>query len=410
MNLHEQWLRDYALLALRIDKVMRATTELPYVDGYYGPAEWKAIIEATPTMDVADLLRSSIALAETLPISAFEPRRAARLRKLVKAMETVCRKLSGESLALEEEIAGYFDFRPTWVSETLFEEALETGDELLPGKGSLAERWHNWHAQFQPSPDHIHLLLDVAQRMLAEARRRTLALMRLPESEHVDLRAVSDVPFSAANFYQGDYQTVIELNTDLPFNILELIDTTCHEVYPGHHTECILKDQHLYRERGYVEHSVPIVLSPPCLISEGIAMSAMDMLFTSDELEQWLRAEIYPLLSLAPDPVDILALRAAGDVLGGAQCNAVFMLRDGRPDKEIREYLTRYLQPAGLLRHASIPFFDSYVCSYFYGKRLLAPHLQGADRQALFRRFLTEPVFASELAGSDTYSGQGNRK
>jgi len=36
------WLQEYALLALRVDKIMRSLTELPYVDGYYGPAEWKA--------------------------------------------------------------------------------------------------------------------------------------------------------------------------------------------------------------------------------------------------------------------------------------------------------------------------------------------------------------------------------
>jgi hypothetical protein len=31
--MQEQWLREYALIALRIDKMMRITTELPYVDG-----------------------------------------------------------------------------------------------------------------------------------------------------------------------------------------------------------------------------------------------------------------------------------------------------------------------------------------------------------------------------------------
>ncbi len=93
-------------------------------------------------------------------------------------------------------------------------------------------------------------------------------------------------------------------------------------------------------------------------------------------------------------------MRAAGDVLSGAQCNAIFMVREGRPDEEIREYLMRYLQPAGLLEHSrSIPFFESYVCSYYYGKQLLLSYLQRQERDQLaeYRHCLIEPMFASDL-------------
>jgi hypothetical protein len=193
---------------------------------------------------------------------------------------------------------------------------------------------------------------------------------------------------------------VIELNTDRPFNALDLVDTLSHECYPGHHTECILKDQHLYRDRGYIEQSVPIVLSPPCFISEGIAMLALEVLFPPGELEEWMREHLYSILGLMPAKADVTRLRAAGDILSGAQCNAMFMVREGRPDEEIREYLMRYLQPAGLLEHSrSIPFFESYVCSYYYGKHLLLSHLQnqGANQQAEYRRCLMEPIFASDL-------------
>ncbi len=38
----EQWLRDYIQLALRIDKVFHIVVDLPFVDYYYGPSEWKA--------------------------------------------------------------------------------------------------------------------------------------------------------------------------------------------------------------------------------------------------------------------------------------------------------------------------------------------------------------------------------
>lgn len=40
---------------------------------------------------------------------------------------------------------------------------------------------------------------------------------------------------------------------------------------------------------------------------------------------------------------------------------------------------------------------EAYVFTYFYGKQLMRPWLQEADRLTVFRRFLTEQVSPSEL-------------
>ena len=53
----------------------------------------------------------------------------------------------------------------------------------------------------------------------------------------------------------------------------------CHEGYPGHHTDYVLKDQHLAR-RGYTEQTMYLTLVPQCVISEGIAMVAHEMIFS----------------------------------------------------------------------------------------------------------------------------------
>ncbi len=147
-----QWLHEYALLALRIDKIMRTRTELPYVDGYYGPAEWIATIEAEPETPAPDLVRAAIALAGALPAQDFEPRRASFLAKQVTALETICRKLSGEILSLEEEGQRLFDIALTWVPEEQFERALALYHAALPGKGTLARRLHEWRRQYQLPP------------------------------------------------------------------------------------------------------------------------------------------------------------------------------------------------------------------------------------------------------------------
>jgi hypothetical protein len=56
-----------------------------------------------------------------------------------------------------------------------------------------------------------------------------------------------------------------------------------HEGYPGHHTEFILKEQHLYREQNQFEHSILILHSPKLIISEGIANNAISVLFSDEE-------------------------------------------------------------------------------------------------------------------------------
>lgn len=396
----EQWLREYGLLALRINKVMQTVTEVPYVDGYYGPTEWKEIVEAEPVMARADLVRTAMNLADVLPEQGFEAQRASHLGKLVVAMEAVCRKLNGESFSFEDEVQRYYDMRPGWIPESRFEEALAIYDAELPGKGTLASRLQRWRAQYLPSPKHTNLFSSISERILAEMRRRTKTLVDLPEGESVEIRTVTDKPFSAANYYLGNYRTLVEINTDRPVNMLMLVDDLCHEAYPGHHTECVLKEQHLYQGCEYVEQSIPIVLSPPCLISEGIAMFACDMIFAPGELEQWLAEHVYPDLELTPTPVDLTTLRRAGDLLNGVWCNAVLMVREGCSEEKVQEYLTRYMQPVRLLDDLKMPFFDSYVCTYYYGKHLLSSWLQDADqarRQDMFRRFLTEQLDPSEL-------------
>ena len=64
---------------------------------------------------------------------------------------------------------------------------------------------------------------------------------------------VSDYPWGAYNWYLGDAHSLIQFNTDVPLNALGLLDICAHEGYPGHHTEAMLKEKHLYQEQGIAE-------------------------------------------------------------------------------------------------------------------------------------------------------------
>ncbi|HWZ18511.1 MAG TPA: hypothetical protein VNW73_06920 [Ktedonobacteraceae bacterium] len=399
--MNEQWFKEYVLLAFRMDKAIRKFTESRFVDYYYGPPEWKAEAEAEKPAD--ELVRDAMSLEDTLVEQGFEAHRAIYLEKQVEALETVCRKLNGETFSLEEEVQRCFDIHPERIPESQFEQGLALLDEALPGDGSLPDRLQGWRNRYQLVQEKSGLLLNFMQRAAAESLRRTQAFVNLPADEGIEVQMVSDKVYMGENWYLGNYRSRVELNTDLPTDLNGLLDFMCHEGYPGHHTEFVLKEQRLFRERGYLEQSIFPIISPQSVISEGIATSACELIFSPEEAEQWLAEHIYPEAGIEPDTVDIAKLRKALELLeypvGG---NAAFLLHEGRSDDEVMKYLIKYsmLPDEEVLKYLEflkVPFQQAYIFTYFYGRQLIKPWLQRPDRLTVFCRFLTEQVYPSEL-------------
>ena len=399
--MNEQWFKEYVLLAFRMDKAIRKFTESRFVDYYYGPPEWKAEAEAEKPAD--ELVRDAMSLEDTLVEQGFEAHRAIYLEKQVEALETVCRKLNGETFSLEEEVLRCFDIHPERIPESQFEQGLALLDEALQGDESLPDRLQGWRNRYQLVQEKSGLLLNFMQRAAAESLRRTQAFVNLPADEGIEVQMVSDKVYMGENWYLGNYRSRVELNTDLPTALNGLLDFMCHEGYPGHHTEFVLKEQRLFRERGYLEQSIFPIISPQSVISEGIATSACELIFSPEEAEQWLAEHIYPEAGIEPDTVDIAKLRKALELLeypvGG---NAAFLLHEGRSDDEVMKYLIKYsmLPDEEVLKYLEflkVPFQQAYIFTYFYGRQLIKPWLQRPDRLTRFHRFLTEQVYPSEL-------------
>jgi hypothetical protein len=403
--MQEQWFKEYVLLAFRIDKAIRKFTESRFVDYYYGPPEWKAEAEAQAEGSPAALVRDAMALADALADQGFDAHRANYLEKQIVALETVCRKLNGETFSLEDEVQRCFDIHPERIPESQFEQGLAILDEVLPGDGSLPDRVQRWRRRYQLAPEKSGLLLRLMQRTAAEARRRTQTFVTLPADEGVELQTVSDLGSIGENWYLGNYRSRVERNIDRPTDLNGLMHFICHEGYPGHHTEFVLKEQRLFRERGYLEQAIFPIISPQAVISEAIARSACEMIFTPEEEEQWLAEHIYPDAGIEPETnmMVIAKLHEAQELLDyPVLANAAFRLHEGRPDDEVTQYLVKYMleteeQARKFLAFLQVPFQEAYIFTYFSGKQLMRPWLQGSERVNAFRRFLTEQVTPSEL-------------
>jgi hypothetical protein len=398
------WLQEYLGLAFRLHTLIQATYESPFVEAFYGPPVWQAQAESEPPREASELVQQAIRLVSALPLQGFPSRREQYLGKHLKAMEILGRQLCGETFRLAEQASAYLDIQPAWTPEEQFEQAHTLYKQVLPGMGSLLERLQTYRARLAFPSDQQERIPSLVSLAFTEARRRTCHLAELPTAEALSFEYLTEWDHEAAAYYQGNYHTQITINMAATAqSIARLFDhKVCHEGYPGHHTEYILKEQHLYREQGYIEQAICLTLCPHSVLREGIATLAHEMIFMEGEAEEWIVEHIYRPLHQQVDPVVLLQLRRASQMLGGVWENAALLLDEGRPEAEVRAYCVRFLliseesarRAVALLKH---PIWGPYQLTYTAGQRVLRPWLQGSDKQAVFRRLLMEQWVPSQL-------------
>lgn len=384
--------QQFARLTLAIDQ------HLPgYVDSFFGPLEWKEEAEKEGKIPLQTLTGKTDALYADISSAAdFDPQRKAFTLREMDALKMSLRLLAGEKVSLAEEVTALYDVTPAWKSESVFEEAQRELDELLPAGENIPARMQAWNKSIEITNDQIRDLLPIIVQRL---RNLTREKFTLPESEDFTLEFVTDKPWSAYNWYRGKYQSLIELNVDLPIPINRLPDLIAHEGYPGHHTELCIKEEKLINKNGWEEFTVNLINAPSCVLNEGIATSALDMIMSEAELTNWFRDELLPRANLTHIDADRLMsiVNAAGKTSGVAG-NAAFMLHDqGKGEQEIVQYLQRYGMSAGKTAQRSVkfitnPLYRSYIFTYHLGKELLSDLFKKGNREQYFARLLAEPV------------------
>ena len=378
-----------------------------YVDAYYGPAAWRTEAEAAGARPVAELTIEADALAEALDADpGLDPQRHDFLATQVNAMQTSLRSLRGEPLDLTEEAEGLYDIHPVWTDEAIFDEAHRQLNDLLPPGGSLAERMIARRTALEISVERVKSLLG---EITAALRQRTKARFPLPEDEAFEVQLVKDQPWGGYNWYLGGGRSRIDINTDLPLRIAHLTGLLAHEGYPGHHTELANKELRLVRGRGWIEHSIALINSPSCVIAEGIATRALEVLMEEAERIAW-QAELFRRAGY--DHLDARrehAIDEVGRKLAGIGGNAAFLLHDrGASDAEVIAYVQRYRLATVEEARKTRAFLKarrnrSYIFTYHCGGELLdalfaaAPPAAKGDRDAWFWRLLTEPVTPGQI-------------
>ena len=374
-----------------------------YVDSYFGPPEWKEKSVAAGPHPIDDLARQAETLASDIAqASDLDDQRRDYLARHVTAMQTSLRLLHGEVLPLAEETSRLYDVTPQWVDEREFEEAHQQLDELLPPGDSLFARVVQRKQTLEITWAQAEPLLPY---ITAQLRQWTHDRFPIPEDESFELIPVSNQPWGAYNWYLGGGRSRIEINTDLPLQVNGLADLIAHEGYPGHHTELSIKDARLYRAQGQLENCLSFMNMPSCLVAEGIAVRALDVLLSPAEQIRWHAEEIYPRAGLSHLNAEReYQITQAMHRLAAVTDNAAFLLHDQHQSKaEVSAYIQRY----GLRRpneaeksvaFISTPISRSYVFNYRLGGVLLDELFAAkGNAQRWFTRLLTEPVTPSQI-------------
>ncbi len=395
---------EYVRLGLRFDRL-----EDGFVDAYTGDPALRAAVEREPVPDPAELARQAATLRAELPAAGLPVDRAAFLSGQLTALECSARRFAGDRIPFVDEVAAYFDVTIGLGDTDEYAAAHARLAEVLPGTGSLAERYTAYRGRDECPPDQ----LEPAVRALSSVLRdRVRSGYGLPAEETVEYLIVTDQPWSGFNYYLGGLRSRVAINADLPHRLSQLPELVAHEAYPGHHTEHCRKEQGLVGKAGRLEHTIFLVNTPECLLAEGLA----DLGIAASVGAGWgpWAAEIFADLGLSFDGDLAERVTHAARGLDRVRQDAALLLHDRGADQDtVVAYLQRWMlmperRARQSLRFLSHPLWRAYTSTYVEGYRLLAAWLDarptGQPIGERFVRLLDEPLtpgrIAAETAGA----------
>ena len=385
-----------------------------YVDAFYGPAEWRTEAEASKTT-LAAIDQQAAAAAAALAAIAIKPDpsdaemwglRRQYLTRQLAALRARVAMLQGKKLTFDEESQALYDAVAPTKPESEFEAVLAQLSAKLPGDGALIDRYDRYKQAFVIPKARLDRVFQEAIR----GCRGRMPSLGLPMQERFTVEYVTNKSWSGYNWYQGNFRSLIQVNTDLPVYIDRAIDLACHEGYPGHHVYNALLEQHLVKSRGWIEYTVYPLFSPQSLIAEGTANYGIEVAFSLPDRLRFERDVLFPLAGIDPDrAVEYYGVLELVDRLSYAGNEAARRYLDGKIDRAAAvawlEKYAMYTKPRAEQRVKFIEQYRSYVINYNLGKDLVRAYVErkmGRDKTPIrrwreFAALLSSPRLPSGL-------------
>ena len=221
---------------------------------------------------------------------------------------------------------------------------------------------------------------------------------------------VTNKSWGGYNWYQGNYRSVIQVNTDLPTYIDRAVDLAAHEGYPGHHVYNTLFEKNLVRDRHWIDFSVYPLYTPQSLVAEGTANFGRDVVFNKAERLKFEREVLFPAAGIDPSRAETYyAVQDLVKELGYAANEAARRYVNGEIAADaavawLQKYalmdVDRARQRVGFVDH-----YRSYVINYNLGEDMVKNYIekrggtkdQPEKRWKEFQELLSSPRLPSGL-------------
>lgn len=390
---------DFVKVALRMGEV-----DSDYVDAYSGPKAWREAIKGSE-VNPDNLAKEISDLAVRIDnVEGAETVRARNLQKLLRAMSVRLDVVTGKEVSFDKEVSDIYDVKPPRYDLSEYDYVLAELDALVPGKGSTAERVLAFKNTFEIPKEKLKPVFD---RAIAECRARTQKYFDLPESEKFRMEFVTDKSWSGYNYYQGNYESLIQINTDFPITIDRAVDLGCHEGYPGHHVWNLFIERELVGKRGWIEYSVNPLFGPFGPLAEGSGNFGIELAFPGDEKMAFEKEVLFPMAGLdAANAEKFERVLALESKLSHATNDIARRYLDGDLTKEeavplIQKY---YLQSRekSEQRLRFIEKYRGYVINYNIGQDIVRNYVTSAGNEpsvqwAAFKNMLTIPLTPDDM-------------
>ncbi len=372
-----------------------------FIDAYYGPDSLKPTSAKAAAFPKDSLLKAVSQLQDEFNLFIEDTKedtlrmRAEWISGQLTAFGRRIKIFSGELGSFDEESKELFGVVAPVHDEKYYQDMALELDSLLPGKGTVQEKFQLLSNKFIIPKEKLDTVFRAA---IAECRKRTLIHYTLPESENFVLEFVNNKSWGGYNWYKGNYQSVIQINTDLNIFIDRAIDVGSHESYPGHHVYNMLLEQKLYRDKGWVEISMYPLFCPQSLIAEGSANYGIEVVLPGNEKVEFTKNVLLPLAGLDTTGISLYfqALAIKGKLNFARNEVGRGMLNNTMDEKEMLRWLKDYCMLNDETAKKSIAFIEAnrtYIINYNYGMEMVGNYIESHGGVA------TDPEKRWELFG-----------
>lgn len=294
------------------------------VNDYWGPPEWQQAVKADPPS--LDILRHhAVSVATAVQQSSLPENRQKRLLRRVRALLWLIRSLDNEQIMFSEQVRMLLDVQPESVDEAFFQTTHETLAAVLPGAGSLTERWTAWQAAYTVP---VSKAMSLLPSLLAELG----SLWQKDAQQQISPIAVKSTDGIEEISYQPGELALPATGSVRLDRLFHLASRWGHG--GAHSLHLAAKQQY---EAGNGEEAVWLNLGPDQILARGLSLAWLPVL----NLYESAIPELLELAEVTAVPAaELQAIHLAEDALQWALANSAILLHGQqlRP-RAVRRYL-----------------------------------------------------------------------